>query len=48
MVRAKKLVIIEDAPSAPLQGEDKSPCMFLALGLMEKSFGGASNEKFSH
>ena len=26
----------EDAPSAPLQGEDKYPRMLMVLGLMEK------------
>ena len=35
LVRAKKLVSVEDAPSAPLQGEDKYPCMLMVLGLME-------------
>ena len=44
----KKLVGAEDAPSAPLQGEDKYPRMLMALGLMENSFHGASNEKSSH
>ena len=35
LVRAKKLVSVEDAPSAPLREEDKYPCMPLVLGLME-------------
>ena len=33
LVRAKKLVSVEDAPSAP--GEDKYPRMFMAISLME-------------
>ena len=41
LVRAKKLVSVEDAPSAPLRGEDKYPRMLMALGLMENSFDGA-------
>ena len=48
VVRAKKLVSVEDAPSAPLRGEDKYPCKLMALSLMENSFDGASNEKSSH
>ena len=38
LVRAKKLVSVEDAPSAPLRGEDKYPRMLMVLGLMENSF----------
>ena len=48
MVRAKKLISVEDAPSAPLWEEDKYPRMLMALNLMENSFDGASNEKSSH
>ena len=33
LVRAKKLVSVTDAPSAPR--EDKYPRMFMVLGLME-------------
>ena len=32
LVRAKKLVSVEDAPSAPLRGEEKYPRMLIALG----------------
>jgi len=35
LVRAKKLVSVQDAPSALLRGEDKYPRMLLVLGLME-------------
>ena len=48
LVRAKKLVSVEDAPSTPLRGEDKYPRMLMSLGLMEKNFDGDSNEKFGH
>jgi len=48
LVRAKKLVIVEDAPSAPLRREDKHPRMLMVLGLMENSFDGTYNEKSSH
>ena len=41
LVRAKKLVSVEDAPSALLRGEDKYLCMLMVLGLMENSFDGA-------
>ena len=34
LVRAKKLVSVEDAHSAPLRGEDKYPRMLIVLGLM--------------
>ena len=33
-VQAKKLVSVEDAPFAPLRGEDKYPRMVMVLGLM--------------
>ena len=36
LVRAKKLVSVQDAPSAPLRGELKYPRMLMVLGLMEK------------
>ena len=48
LVRAKKLVSVEDAPSAPLRGEDKYSRMLMALSLMENGFDGALNEKSSH
>ena len=48
LVRAKKLVSVEDAPFAPLRGEDKCPRMLMALSLMENSCDRASNEKSSH
>ena len=41
LVRAKKLVSVEDSTSAPLQGEDKHPRMLMVLGLMKNSFDGA-------
>ena len=34
LVRAKKLVSVEDAPSAPLRGEDEYPRMPMVLDLM--------------
>ena len=34
-VRAEKLISDEDAPSAPLRGEDKYPLMFTVSSLME-------------
>ena len=37
----KKLVSVEDAPSVPLQGEDKCPRILMVLGLMENIFDGA-------
>ena len=48
LIRAKKLVSVEDAPSAPLRGEDIYYRMLMASGLMKNSFDGASNEKSSH
>ena len=35
LVRARKLVSVEDAPSAPLRREDEYPSMFMVLGFME-------------
>ena len=35
LFRTKKLVSIEDAPSAPLRREDKYPCMLMVSRLME-------------
>ena len=35
LVRAKKLVSDENAPSAPLRGEDKYPSMLIVLSFME-------------
>ena len=40
LIRAKKLVIVEDALYAPHRGEEKYPRMLMALGLMENSFDG--------
>ena len=34
-IQAKKLVSVEDVPSAALRGEDNYPCMLLVSGLME-------------
>jgi len=35
LVKFKKLVSVEDAPSAPLRGEDAYPHMLMDLGLMQ-------------
>ena len=35
LVRAKKLVSVEVAPSAPFRGKNKYPCMLMVLGLLE-------------
>ena len=40
VVRAKKLVSVEDAPSALLRGEDKYPHKLRVSGLMENLFDG--------
>ena len=37
----KNLVSVEDASSAPLQGENKYPRMLMVLGQMENKFDGA-------
>ena len=37
----KQLVIVEDAPSAPLRGEDKYARMLIVFGLLEIRFDGA-------
>ena len=34
-VRANKLVSVEDAPSAPLRGEDRYPRKLMVSGLIE-------------
>ena len=39
--QAKKLVSVEDVPSAPLQGKDIHPRIFMVIGLIENRFDGA-------
>ena len=39
MVRAKKLVSVEDAPTALLRGDDKYPRMLMVSGLIENDTG---------
>ena len=48
LVRAKKLVSVEGAPSAPLLEEVDCSCVLMALVSMENSFDGAPIEKSSH
>ena len=45
LVRVKKLVSVEDAPSAPFRGEDNYPHMLMGLSSMEKRFDGTKIEK---
>ena len=40
LVLVKKLVSVEYAPSAPLQGKIKSPHMLMVLGLTENRIDG--------